>query len=204
MGPETVTEKFMEALETYENHKDAEQARLVCESELLRQEQDEEYMASLAIDQQLTAQMQQAPSNQTASQELSQVGSGEAEEGSKRAGEASEEEQLVKVRKLLADEFSSTIPTPMPKDDTAKLLLKFPNGVRVERTFRAEETFAQVRLWAACCQYLPEARERDLQVPAEFNITMAFPPRTFAPEEDTKNLKELGLAPNAALLIIRC
>merc|ERR1712113_791378 len=111
--PETVTESFVEALEAYENHRNAEEARLVCEDKLLREQQDEEYMASLAMDQQLTAQKQQASSDEKATQELSQVGSSVAEESSKRAGEASEEDQLAKVRKLLADEFSSTIPTPM-------------------------------------------------------------------------------------------
>ena len=84
----------------------------------------------------------------------------------------------------------------------ARLVLRLPGGERVERTFGAEEQFLRVRTWAGCCPLLPEANKRDIQIPTQFELTMAFPRHVFSSADDDKTLDELGLVPSAALLLI--
>jgi len=81
-------------------------------------------------------------------------------------------------------------------------VLKLPTGERVERTFESQDALARVRRWAQSCPLLPEAEGRQLQIPASFELATAFPRRKFVASELNCTLRELGLAPSAALLLI--
>lgn len=222
-----IVDKFVNALEAHEAHREAAEARQFSEDALLRLEQEEEFAAALAADQ--VAQAQTA-GDTSASPEAHQQG---AMTSSSRAVHDDDEERSrcqdpsasqdapcevakrpaaesdvipdaehrAKLRKVLAEGFLSA-PSLPANSATARLVLRLPNGERVERTFGANEPLSQVQKWAECCPLLPEARDRILEIPAEFELSTAFPRQTFGPEASHKSLAELGMVPSAALLLI--
>mmetsp|Transcript_102845 Transcript_102845/g.187769 ORF Transcript_102845/g.187769 Transcript_102845/m.187769 type:complete len:549 (-) Transcript_102845:12-1658(-) len=222
-----IVENFVSALEAHEAHREAAEARQFSEDALLRLEQEEEFAAALAADQAVQAQ---ATADTTAINEAQQQGAvtgasrHEHNDDQERSGcqdtsashdascevakrpavesEANQDaERRAKLRKVLAEGFLSA-PSLPANSATARLVLRLPNGERVERTFGADEPLSQVQKWAECCPLLPEARDRILEIPAEFELSTAFPRQTFGPEASDKSLAELGLVPNAALLLI--
>jgi len=169
---------------------------------LLREQQDEEFAASLAVDQSVSSVT--ADSKCSNSEQLHEVRSDSADchEDLARKVAEEEQEQLFKRRRLLADEFVSSAPELPTGSAIARLVLRLPSGERVERTFGSSESFSRVRDWVECCAYLPEARDRDLPIPKHFDLAISMPPRKFSSDDDHKNLGDLGLTPSAALLVI--
>lgn len=119
----------------------------------------------------------------------------------KRPAVDSDEEKLAKIRRNMSHEFLET-PTQLEGVPVSKLVLRLPTGERIERTFRAADQLNTVYRWAACCYLLPEAKGRSLTIPAKFHLSMAYPPRKFGEDVADKTLSEVGLCPNAALLLI--
>jgi hypothetical protein len=188
----------------FESHREAANDRLVCEDALLRQQQDEEYAEALAFDQSASTVIADSASmNCTGYPEVdaSVADTAESKESPKDAVDH-EQEHLLKRRRLLADVFMSSAPDLPSGSATARLVLRLPSGERVERAFASSESFSRVREWVECCAHLPEARDRDLQIPIHFDLAIAMPPQKFSSEEDDKSLVDLGLAPSAALLVI--
>eukprot|EP00419_Tripos_fusus_P058768 CAMPEP_0172920858 /NCGR_PEP_ID=MMETSP1075-20121228/204844_1 /TAXON_ID=2916 /ORGANISM="Ceratium fusus, Strain PA161109" /LENGTH=418 /DNA_ID=CAMNT_0013780943 /DNA_START=122 /DNA_END=1378 /DNA_ORIENTATION=- len=216
---QALVEVFVAALEALQSHQEAAQARLVCEEALLRQEQDAEFQEALAMDRSRAEAEDRAKeveaeerSNKMASEpntsaESDLVNDATPKDAVKRTSQVAQEMEedaqarAAKIRRLAAD-FLAAVPTPPTDGISARLVLRLPSGERVERTFGGEECLSRVRAWAACCPELPEARERVLHVPLNFDLAMAFPNRKLLADDDTKTLAELGLTPSAALFLI--
>lgn len=200
---ESVVNSFVEALEAIENHREAANARLLCEDALLRQQQDEEFAESLAVDQSsAVAQADDSPALKRMDMPAVDTNSADSHECIEGSHNKTDSNHLSKKRRLLADEFVSSTPALLPGSMTARLALRLSSGERVERTFGSTELFSRVRDWVECCEHLPEARDRELHIPSQFELAIAMPPRKFASDEDQKSLMELGLVPSAALLVI--
>eukprot|EP00913_Durusdinium_trenchii_P010967 g10293.t1 len=120
------------------------------------------------------------------------------------------------AQRRMAEDFLAAAPSGA-LTDPVRLVLKLPSGERVERSFEGSETLARVRHWATCCPWLPEAEGRRLQmlfcklgrelgeahvIPSTFQLAIAFPRCRFVAAELERSLRELGLAPSAALLLI--
>eukprot|EP00933_Yihiella_yeosuensis_P043245 TRINITY_DN3799_c0_g1_i1.p1 TRINITY_DN3799_c0_g1~~TRINITY_DN3799_c0_g1_i1.p1 ORF type:complete len:448 (-),score=116.47 TRINITY_DN3799_c0_g1_i1:201-1544(-) len=211
---EKVVGAIVEALEAFEAHQQAVQARLLSEDAQLRMEQDEEFAASLAADRErldleeaLRLSAEEAAkaskdSTQDAKCEEAQVQDTCLEERAESpTDDSSSLLHLVETRRAVAERFISETDKVSMDQGTARLVLRLPTGERVERTFAASEPLSRVLSWAECCQYLPEGENRDLKVPASFDISTSFPRRLLSSEEGDKSLVDLGLVPSAALML---
>jgi len=212
---EKALEAFLAALEAQDEHRQAHAARMASDTALLRQAQDDEYMAALAADQEAQRAAAAAAAAQEADADSPLAATAEADEAAiaaavaeaaesdrKRAQEEEQAERLAKSRKLMADEFLESPSTTTAAEGSARLVLRLPSGGRVARSFSATDTFGKVRRWAECCAWLPEANGQELIIPAEFELSTSYPPRRFSADDEEKSLQELGLAPSAALLLI--
>ena len=181
-------ESVLEGLEAMEVHRQLVQARRNDEDAQLRQAQDQEYADSLARDQARPVPEVQAPSP------VANVGH--------RLPRPETRPPEDDTRQLaLAQDFLREVPNEAPRD-AVRLVLKLPSGDRVERTFDAQEPLSRVHQWARCCPWLPEAEGRQLLIPQNFQLAMAFPRRRFVASHFEQSLRDLGLAPSAALLLI--
>lgn len=187
-------ESILEGLEAMEVHRQLMQARRNDEDVQLRQAQDQEYADALARDQAAAARAQQAPQAPQAALPVPPTARPET-----RPPHVDERHVAA------AEQFLSEAPNGQDgdgRDDAVRLVLKLPSGERVERTFNAQEPLSRVQQWARCCPWLPEAEGRQLVIPAAFQLAMAFPRRRFTAADCERSLRDLGLAPSAALLLI--
>lgn len=80
--------------------------------------------------------------------------------------------------------------------------MKLPTGKRIERCFLADTRLHEVYEWAECAGELsglvPGGGER-VDLPEFFELLMSFPTKVL--DDRSKTLQELGLVPNAALVI---
>lgn len=190
-------ESILEGLEAMEVHRQLMQARRQDEDAMLRQAQDQEYADGLARDQ-AAARAQQAQQAQPVAPLPAVAVSAAAPVGQMRPPQV--DERLLAA----AEQFLSAAPVVPDGEsrDAVRLVLKLPSGERVERTFNAQEPLSRVQQWARCCPWLPEAEGRQLVIPAAFQLAMAFPRRRFTAADCERSLRDLGLAPSAALLLI--
>lgn len=213
---ESLVQDFVAALDKQEEHRQAATTRLLSSEAFLRQEQDEEYAAALEADRakeadaaaglesaapQPDVQEEAVAACVQSAQDRDAISEAAAVEQEKERIEA--DQQLAKRRRLLAEEFQLEADAEQPASGRVRLMLRLPKGERVERGFTAEDTLSKVQRWAECCALLPEAKGQDLVIPAKFELYTSFPRRKLGgDEDDQKSLKELGLAPSAALLLI--
>jgi len=196
---EAVVNAFIEALEGLETHKAAAEARMMNEEAMLRMDQEDEFAAALAADQERAVIEESARESQSAIDASVAAANTAATESAFAAKEAAEHQ--AKRRRRIADDFLANI--AVPEDvKTARLSLRLPTGARIERTFAAEEPLERVRLWAECCELLPEAKEQSFGIPSNFGLAIAFPRKRLGAEDLGRSLLELGLVPNAALLLL--
>eukprot|EP00930_Biecheleria_cincta_P087225 TRINITY_DN76477_c0_g1_i1.p1 TRINITY_DN76477_c0_g1~~TRINITY_DN76477_c0_g1_i1.p1 ORF type:complete len:464 (-),score=112.69 TRINITY_DN76477_c0_g1_i1:120-1511(-) len=106
------------------------------------------------------------------------------------------------ARRALAEEFLQEDLRSPAKTDPVRLVLKLPTGEQVKRTFAAQDALSRVYQWAISCPCLPEAEGRQLQIPESFELATAFPRRCFTASDYNSTLRELGLVPSAALLLV--
>eukprot|EP00929_Paragymnodinium_shiwhaense_P067181 TRINITY_DN33819_c0_g1_i1.p1 TRINITY_DN33819_c0_g1~~TRINITY_DN33819_c0_g1_i1.p1 ORF type:complete len:443 (-),score=138.02 TRINITY_DN33819_c0_g1_i1:403-1731(-) len=218
---EMAVQAFISGLEALDAHRAAADARMCSEEAQLRWEQEAEFAAALAADQAKEAERQsllaaggdvddatmaaiaeaEAADAEMRAAEVAAAAAAEAEAAAMAAAEAQEAEQLTKRRRLLADDFLGSAEVP-DGAKPAKLRLTLPSGDRIERTFAAEDRLYRVRAWAECCEHLPEANSRSLSIPPKFMLATSFPRRKLSHEDDERTLAELGLVPNAALLLL--
>lgn len=191
-------ESILEGLEAMEVHRQVMQARRNDEDAQLRQQQDQEYADALARDQE-RARLD-APGRPAAPD----VPGGTGGVGAAPAVLPRPETRpppMDDAQRRMAEDFLAAAPSGA-LTDPVRLVLKLPSGERVERSFEGSETLARVRHWATCCPWLPEAEGRRLQIPSTFQLAIAFPRCRFVAAELERSLRELGLAPSAALLLI--
>lgn len=187
-------DSILEGLEAMEVHRQVMLARQNDEDVQLRQAQDQEYAEGLARDQAAAANAAAAAAPQQEAVRPAAVQ--QSSEPVRQVADPADE-----ARRALAEEFLREGPSPT-KADPVRLVLKLPTGERVERTFESQDPLARVRRWAQSCPLLPEAEGRQLHIPASFELATAFPRRKFVASELNCTLRELGLAPSAALLLI--
>lgn len=113
------------------------------------------------------------------------------------AAEAVEKKALVDARRLEAQKFFEV---PAPQGEICKLILRLPDGRRVERSFDADEELANVYAWASCCGELSALQGQDgFEVPIRFYLATTFPRVVLS--DRAKSLRELQLLPNAILAL---
>jgi len=207
MTKEATFEAFVNALEGLESHRDMAQARLISDEAQLRQAQDEEFAAALALDRAMEeSRVAAAPAAAAAAGDDKNTAHVDESAEVSTADETTEDtsaaeiEGRMKRRRLLADEFLAASPPENSK--LARLVLRLPTGERVERSFGAGEPLERVFAWAECCQFLPEAKDRELDIPRSFVLATSFPQRRLCQEDRSRSLAELGLSPSAALLLL--
>lgn len=189
-------------------------ASQVSEARMLREAQDREFEESLLADQvaqvsrmegaaagaepqvatvsevvppTAEAPSAQAPADSSASTTSQAAASGAAEAAAAAAESEAEEAQ----RQARGAEILATAEADPASSATAKLMVKFPSGERMQRVFRAEALLSEVYEWAHCCRKSPE--------PRFFEICTTFPTKCLVDKEAT--LLSLGLTPNAALMM---
>lgn len=106
------------------------------------------------------------------------------------------------AKRALAEEFLQEDIRSPAKTDPVRLVLKLPTGEQVKRTFAAQDVLSRVYQWATSCPFLPEAEGRQLHIPESFELATAFPRRSFTASDYNSTLRELGLVPSAALLLV--
>jgi len=200
---------FVESLEALDEHFAACEARCVSEREQLRYQQDEEFAASLAADQEAAMRhqseadlMQRSATDLDAPQLASeqQSGSRTMDEVAARLQETGASRADVDKLKQLAQEFEME---PAPVGQTARLSLRLPSGERVERIFNADTNLSRIYDWVLCCSFLPEAGNRALIIPAQFELSTAFPRKQLGMDAREKSLVDLGMTPSTALLLVK-
>eukprot|EP00933_Yihiella_yeosuensis_P016964 TRINITY_DN14324_c1_g1_i1.p1 TRINITY_DN14324_c1_g1~~TRINITY_DN14324_c1_g1_i1.p1 ORF type:complete len:484 (-),score=126.98 TRINITY_DN14324_c1_g1_i1:87-1469(-) len=222
---------MLEGMEALDQHRQVVQNRQNNEDVRLRQAQDAEYAEGLAHDQAadaarvagapgaggsqqvhasgVMAPVEEAPAPAAPAQAPAPAAPAapaaeEAAADSQGQGESAaggEREFVGEVRARLAEEFLAEGANPS-KPDPVRLVLKLPTGERVERTFSEQDQLLRVRRWAEACPLLPEAENRPLRIPLQFELATAFPRRLFTRQEWHCSLRDLGLAPSAALLLV--
>lgn len=181
---------FLDSLEALREHLATVEARLVSENALLRQEQDEEFLAALAVDQAVETEKQKS---------LVPVDAGAPDWTESEDLVVEEQQKFDALRRQLAEKFE-TLPTPVGL--TSRIMIRLPAGERVERAFSADTPLSCVYDWAKCCDLLPEGCGRSLSIPSNFEFRSSFPQRRFTRDQGEVTLADLGLVPSAALLII--
>ena len=172
-------------LQTVMNHHGAsvaegEARRIQREEETrLRQEQDREYREALEADRAREAERQ-------AEREREERERQEREEKERRAREE-KEDALAKAMSLVGDE------PPAGTPDTARVRLTLPNGRRIDRRFRADDTLEVVRAFLTV-----HFHENDVGI-VHFSLLTSFPKRTY--EDPTITLREGDLVPQAVLMV---
>jgi FAS-associated factor 2 len=158
-------------------------ARLAREEEVrLRQEQDREYQEALLADQ------------------IREIERREEEERAKREDEEKAElERLAgeKERRRVerARELMEKCVEPAAGSGTARIRFTLPNGKKVDRRFRNEETVEVLRA------FLVLHFEEAMVEMKNFGISTNFPKRSFGEEEDGLTLVEAGLSPQAVVMV---
>ena len=147
----------------------------------LRRQQDDEYQATLQADQE---------------RELRAA----AERDAVLAAAAAEQEAAHRAERAAAEAWQAAKdllrPEPEPHDPQATVLrFVLPSGTKLNRRFGADESVAAVRafLQIYCV-------EHDLSL-RNIGISTNFPRQTFSVEEDGKTLREVGLVPQAVLML---
>jgi FAS-associated factor 2 len=147
----------------------------------LRRQQDDEYQATLAADQErerITA----------------------AERNAVLAAAAAAQEAQRQVEQVAADALRAAQnllrPEPDPQDSNSTVIrFVLPSGTKLNRRFGADETVAAVRAFLQV-----HCVENDWSL-RNIGLSTNFPRQTFAPEDDDKTLLEAGLVPQAVLMV---
>lgn len=159
-------------------------ARLAREEEVrLRQEQDREYQEALLADQ------------------IREIERRQKEERQKREEEERLEEiqlagQLERQRMERAREIMKRCPEPSAGGGTARIRFTLPNGKKVDRRFKSEETVEVLR--AFLMVHFDEMEGNEIK---NIGLSTNFPRRTFSEEDDGLSLEEAGLSPQAVVMV---
>lgn len=123
---------------------------------MLREEQDKAYMESLRADQEKDRKKEE---------ERKRKENEEREKNEREMDEVKKREQLMKLKYELVDKIPSE---PSPNDPNAmRLMIKFPDGSRLERRFRKSDSVMSLYYFVFC---------QDAS-PLKFQITTNFPRR---------------------------
>mmetsp|Transcript_14567 Transcript_14567/g.31397 ORF Transcript_14567/g.31397 Transcript_14567/m.31397 type:complete len:474 (+) Transcript_14567:170-1591(+) len=162
----------------------AEAQRLQRQEEIrLREEQDREYQEALLADQ------------------IREIEQREREERERREEEERVElERLAgeKDRRRLADAMElmeKCVEPAVGSKGMARLRFTLPNGKKVDRRFQSLDTMEVVKAFL-----IVHFNEQEVEM-KNFGLSTNFPKKTFGEEDDNKTLEELGLAPQAVVMV---
>ena len=82
---------------------------------------------------------------------------------------------------------------PLGTPDVARVRLTLPNGRRIDRRFRADDTIEVVRAFLTV-----HFHENDVDI-VNFSLSTSFPKRTY--DDPTMTLREGELVPQAVLMV---
>ncbi len=149
----------------------------------LRQEQDREYQEALLADQ------------------LREIARREEEDRARREEEEKVERERRKVeeeeRRLAeARSFLELAGEPATGGTVARLRFTLPNGKKVDRRFHVHDSLKVVHAFLTVYFHEEEVELKN------FGLSTSFPKRTFHLEEEgEKTLEELGLCPQAVVMV---
>lgn len=193
MQVDAVVALLTHCLEEMESHRTEIVARREQQAEdrYLREEQDREYQQALEMDRKREEERQAVEREAREAQRL--------EEEQRR-----KEEELIAqaeaTRREVEEQRRAKAATLEPEgaDATARMSLRLPAGQRLQRKFRPNQTLADVYTWAECVAFLPENKDRGLEVPPRFLLKTSFPSRDLVERERT--IEELQLSGTQLLL----
>jgi len=152
------------------------------QSRIIRQEQESAYEESLRKDRERERKEKLERERKQREEELAKQ-------------KQLEYERKVEEKKLYKQKLADSLP-PEPNDDeceTAQLSIRFPDGSRVIRSFRADDKLQVVYNFV-------ESKDLDpLDILSEIVLVNTFPRKEYLDKE--KTLEELGLCPNASLIV---
>lgn len=107
------------------------------------------------------------------------------------------DDKIAERRRAIAEEFLSK---EVPTGETCKLVVRMPNGCRVERVFGADEQVSSLYAWVDCCGEMKGLEGGStFEVPHDFSLSTTYP-RTELTDQD-KSFREYNLLPNAVLAL---
>ncbi|KAF4724886.1 hypothetical protein FOZ63_033406 [Perkinsus olseni] len=153
----------------------------------LRQQQDQEYQEALAQD-------REAERNRKEAEERAQ----------REAKEEMDRTQKIQRRRQNARRRVEAMAQPAAGQSAAHIVLKMPSGKRFDRKFLADATVADLYDWADVCvddsTQGKENEEEEEDSLGYFELSTAFPVTKLRGKRD-RTLKDMGLAPNAVVMI---
>ena len=163
---------------------EAEHRRIQREEEIrLREEQDREYQEALLADQ------------------IREIQQREAEEEERRADAEREELERLSVEnenKRLEDaqsQIKEAGEPPAGAKDVARLRFTLPNGKKVDRRFRSQDTLMVVNAFL-----IVHFNEQNIEM-KNIGLSTNFPRKSFKDEDMGLTLEEAGLAPQAVIMV---
>mmetsp|Transcript_9664 Transcript_9664/g.17380 ORF Transcript_9664/g.17380 Transcript_9664/m.17380 type:complete len:281 (+) Transcript_9664:46-888(+) len=155
----------------------------------LLEEQEAEYQESLQIDRARAAEeaLRKKEEEERLRQEAEEL------ESAKLAAEAAEKQRQEKVAKVL-EEAQQLLPAEPPEGEPGRLqvLIRTPDGKRLKRAFRSEDTVGQVYAYA-------NVEGGEALASREFMLVTAIPRCTY--EDRSATLADAGLKGQCALLV---
>ena len=158
---------------------------------LMRQEQEDEYARSLAADEARdAAEQQQREREEEAEREAAAQAAAEAEAGAAAAAEEAQEAAAwERKREARAAKAASLPAEPPPGPDASRVVVKLPDGRRLDRRFEKGAPLQAV-------VDLIEATDVGIY---EFDLVSNFPRKVFGAAQRGESLEALGLHPASTL-----
>lgn len=156
--------------------------------------QDAEYEEALARDRQADAERR---AKQEADREAAEAEQRRAEKAAAAAKEREERKERIDAeRRALAVEIPARVEASLADAEAVRIGVRLPSGQRLDERFGADAPLQLVADWAAAA---PFRGERAVEVPLRFQLVTSFPTQVLS--DMSKSLRDLGLAPSAALLL---
>jgi len=189
--------EFGERVATMAREDEERQRRAQLRSEefrLLREEQDREFEESLLYDSALAESCQQPP---PVEEDVDAHDECMNDVDPSIAQVAQLDDKVAERRRANAAEFLSK---EKPTGETCKLVVRMPDGCRVERVFGADEQISSLYAWVDCCGEIKGLEGGStFEVPQNFSLSTTYP-RTELTDQD-KSCREYNLLPNAVLVL---
>ncbi|SCM21642.1 conserved Plasmodium protein, unknown function [Plasmodium chabaudi chabaudi] len=147
---------------------------------LLREEQDREYQEALKRDKQIMEEKQKKEN-----EKLQKI---------------EKKKNYIKDIKNKRNEKSKRFPlTIEPNDKVTKILLRLPNGLKVQNNFSDNHTLRDIYDWAECCDILEidKTKKKNMNIPCKFDLICGHTKSVL--KNSTNPIKNFDLYPNAVL-----
>ncbi|CXI37200.1 conserved Plasmodium protein, unknown function [Plasmodium berghei] len=147
---------------------------------LLREEQDREYQEALKKDKEILEKKKKKENEKLLKIE--------------------KKKNYIKDIKNKRNEKSKKFPLNIePNDKVTKILLRLPNGLKVQNNFSSNHTLRDIYDWAECCDILEvdKTKKQNMNIPCKFDLICGH--TKYVLKNSTNLIKEFDLYPNAVL-----